>query len=213
MTRTDHPNIRSELLRLSVDYCIRTGLTNFSLRALAKEIGTSHRMLIYHFGSAEGLFRSILEELRLREIARFVDEFAAVTTLPQFRLALRRLWTHLTSEENRNYMISYLEIQIAAIRRNENRINSSYLAATLEVWLEPIFRAFVRLGYRGRESRILARMVLSGGRGLILDSLGAGDSADRREIERSLGMLIELIPEPPKDRNRVIRNRSPTAPG
>jgi AcrR family transcriptional regulator len=203
MAQTQDSNIRTELLRLCADYCIRTGFTHFSLRALAKEIGTSHRMLIYYFGTGDGLFRAILEELRARQIARFVDEFGSVKTMTQFRSSLRRLWAHLASRRNRNYMISYLEIQIAAIRGTENRENSRYLAATLEVWLEPIFSTLVRLGFSHRDSRVLARMVLSGGRGLLLDSLGAGNTADEKEVERSFGRLTELIPGPRVQRRRA----------
>jgi AcrR family transcriptional regulator len=208
MAQTQHSGIRTQLLRLCVDYCIRTGFANFSLRALAKEAGTSHRMLIYYFGTGDGLFRAILEELRARQIARFVDEFASVRTMAQFRSSLRRLWAHLASTENRNYMISYLEIQIAAIRSNEHRGNSDYLAATLETWLEPIFSTMVRLGFSNRDSRVLARAVLSGGRGLILDSLGAGNSADKKEVERSFDRLTELIPDPPKARKPTVPDRS-----
>jgi len=179
-----------------VNYCIQNGFANFSLRGLANEIGTSHRMLIYHFGSVDGLFRSILEEFRLHQVARFVREFDAVESVPEFKAALISLWRHLASDENRNFMISYLEIQIAAIRRGENRRGSTYLAATLEVWLDPIFKTFVRLGFSANDGRRLARLILSGGRGLILDALGAGDRAERREILQTFAKLADLVPPP-----------------
>jgi len=54
---------RDRLLAAAVDQAIRGGIADLSLRELAAAIGTSHRMLLYHFGSREGLlgmgFRSV----------------------------------------------------------------------------------------------------------------------------------------------------------
>jgi AcrR family transcriptional regulator len=42
---------RDTLLRAALAHVVHRGLADLSLRALAEDIGTSHRMLIYHFGS------------------------------------------------------------------------------------------------------------------------------------------------------------------
>ncbi|MDT7648160.1 MAG: hypothetical protein QOC75_5160, partial [Pseudonocardiales bacterium] len=36
------------------------GISDLSLRQLADALGTSHRMLIYHFGSKEGLLTEVV---------------------------------------------------------------------------------------------------------------------------------------------------------
>jgi AcrR family transcriptional regulator len=41
---------RERLLERAIDHISRRGLTDLSLRELAAAIGTSHRMLIHHFG-------------------------------------------------------------------------------------------------------------------------------------------------------------------
>ena len=42
---------RDELVQAATDHALEHGLIGLSLRPLAAAIGTSDRMLIYHFGS------------------------------------------------------------------------------------------------------------------------------------------------------------------
>ena len=55
---------RDRLLTAVSEYVASHGLSDFSLREVAAAIGTSHRMLLYHFGS---------KELLLVEIVRAVE--------------------------------------------------------------------------------------------------------------------------------------------
>src|SRR5215469_17294529 len=50
---------RDRLLAAAIDQAMRGGFTDQSLREIAAAIGTSHRMLLYHFGSREGLLVAI----------------------------------------------------------------------------------------------------------------------------------------------------------
>lgn len=192
MSRKVDPRIREHLLKQSLDYCIEKGFSGTSLRALAKKIGTSHRMLIYHFGSSEALFEGILEKFRRRQVSHFITEFNSVQSLTQFEKVIRKLWANLASQENRNFMISYLEIQVSSIRSGKTRASSAYLDATLEDWLAPISSTLKRLGLKTQDSRLFARLILSGGRGLILDALGAGSEVDSLEVEQSFKCLAEM---------------------
>ena len=61
MTTTAEP--RTRLLAAVIDSIGRDGLGSRSLRDLAEASGTSHRMLIHHFGSREGLLIAIVTEV------------------------------------------------------------------------------------------------------------------------------------------------------
>jgi AcrR family transcriptional regulator len=52
---------RERLLAAAVDHAMRDGIADLSLRELAAAIGTSHRMLLYHFGSREGLLIAVVQ--------------------------------------------------------------------------------------------------------------------------------------------------------
>lgn len=58
MTRA--PLSRESLLPLLAAHVLERGLDGLSLRPLAKAVGTSDRMLLYHFGSKDALVEALL---------------------------------------------------------------------------------------------------------------------------------------------------------
>lgn len=60
---SDHTKKQRMFLDRMAAHVLENGLTGASLRPLAKAAGTSDRMLIYHFGSKEGLVAALLTHL------------------------------------------------------------------------------------------------------------------------------------------------------
>lgn len=60
------------------DDVIADGLAYFSLRRAARACGTTHKVLIYHFGSAEELLAEVAGEFRARRIRVGVGAWTAV---------------------------------------------------------------------------------------------------------------------------------------
>lgn len=54
---------RERLLAAAVEHVAAHGVGDLSLRRLAAALGTSHRMLVYHFGSREGLLVEVVREV------------------------------------------------------------------------------------------------------------------------------------------------------
>src|SRR2546423_12190781 len=65
---TDKPP-RQKLLDAAIEYVAQHGLSDVSLRTLAAALGTSHRMLIHHFGSKERLWVEIVRTVESRQRA------------------------------------------------------------------------------------------------------------------------------------------------
>lgn len=61
---------RQRLLDAAIEYTAEHGISDLSLRSLAAAPGTSHRMLIFHFGSREGLWGARVVEALLRPATR-----------------------------------------------------------------------------------------------------------------------------------------------
>ena len=61
---------RDELLSRVVAAAADGGLARRSLRDLAAQVGTSHRMLIHHFGSRDGLLAAVVESVERDQIER-----------------------------------------------------------------------------------------------------------------------------------------------
>lgn len=70
---------RDELIEAMARHVLRHGLGTASLRPLAKAAGTSDRMLIYHFGSKDGVVAALLQALA-GDLARRLD--AALPAAP-----------------------------------------------------------------------------------------------------------------------------------
>jgi AcrR family transcriptional regulator len=64
---------RDELLDGLLDAFARDGIGGRSLRDVAEALGTSHRMLLHHFGSRDELLLAIVEEVERRQAATLVD--------------------------------------------------------------------------------------------------------------------------------------------
>lgn len=60
---------RERLLAAAVDYAAEHRLADLSLRPLAAALGTSHRMLIFHFGSKEGLLVEVVRAVEAQQRA------------------------------------------------------------------------------------------------------------------------------------------------
>src|SRR5436190_5021606 len=67
---------RQQLLERVTEDLAANGLVGFSLRRAAKAAGTTHKVLLYHFESADDLLRQAILLLRERRIARAVDGWA-----------------------------------------------------------------------------------------------------------------------------------------
>lgn len=79
---------REELLEAATDYVLTNGLIGLTLRPLAAAIGTSDRMLIYHFGSHDALVTAVVAHASDRSTALVSD----LPVAPTVRSAVSRLW-------------------------------------------------------------------------------------------------------------------------
>ena len=90
----DAPTARERLLAGAMEYVAEHGVGDLSLRGLAAALGTSHRMLIYHFGSREGLLieviRTVEAQQRAAIAAMLLDEDATPAEIDAPRVAPHR---------------------------------------------------------------------------------------------------------------------------
>jgi AcrR family transcriptional regulator len=98
MSRPLEPEKKQALLEQCLDAAIAAGAIDFSINTIAKTIGTSGRMLVYHFGSKQELERQVITllEMRLREK---LWSFKTVASGKEDSLTttLLAMWQHLTS--------------------------------------------------------------------------------------------------------------------
>ena len=164
------PSSRDRLLAATVEHVARHGLADLSLRALATAIGTSHRMLIYHFGSKEGLLAEVVATVEAGQRQVMAD--LAATDEPT-HLAVRRFWRGLTDPSVREHERLFFEVVAQAL---QGRPGTERLRETLvEPWLDVVAADGVRRGLPPDVARTQARLGMAVTRGLLLDLLATGD--------------------------------------
>jgi AcrR family transcriptional regulator len=84
---------REEWTGEATDYVLQHGLIGLSLRPLAAALGTSDRMLLYHFGTKDELVASLLRHSNDRS----VGELDALPASEGMRAAVHDLWAAMRS--------------------------------------------------------------------------------------------------------------------
>jgi AcrR family transcriptional regulator len=164
---------RERLLAAAVDYAAEHGLADLSLRTLAAGLGTSHRMLIFHFGSKEGLLVEVVRAVEAGQRA-LLDELRANPQLDPLG-QMQTFWRHLTSPALAPYERLFFEVYAQGLLGKEPA--KRLLEDAIDAWLPPIVDLLVSQGVPPDEARAEARLALAVTRGLLLDLLATGDAA------------------------------------
>jgi AcrR family transcriptional regulator len=102
MGRQRQPQIRQRLLDACTDHALEHGLPD-RLGPLAAAAGTSNRMLIYHFGTRDGLLREVLGQARGRQVEAFTDLIRLRPDEP-YPTTLARAWSVISGPQGEPYL-------------------------------------------------------------------------------------------------------------
>jgi AcrR family transcriptional regulator len=180
----DSPRKR-ELLAAAYDYALANGLADFSLRPLAKAIGSSPRVLLFLFGSKDGLTRALLARAREDELG-LLAALRARQEDPDLAATAREIWTWLSAPEHHSLLVLWLEGYARSLL-GESGPWEHFAADTVTDWLDLLAQS--QPGGRDAASLETQRtLLLAVLRGAMLDVLATGD-VDRvtRAVELFLG--------------------------
>lgn len=160
---------RDELLTRSLDWFRQHGVADTSLRTLASGIGTSHRMLHYHFGSREGLLAAVVQQVETAERDLLTSVLSAHEDPVE---AGRQFWAHVATAAQ-TFAPLYFELSGLAMQGLPfAEPLRTWLAAG---WLEPLTDLWVALGEDRADAEVLARINLATVRGLLFELAITGD--------------------------------------
>ncbi|MGI5216198.1 TetR/AcrR family transcriptional regulator [Plantactinospora sp. CA-290183] len=164
---------RELLLSRAVEHIAGHGVTGLSLRSLAAGIGTSHRMLIYHFGSKDGLLVAVVRTVEERQR----EALATLELDPAGSLAdtIRAIWRRLADPTLWPYERLFFEVYGQALQGRPG--TSALLEGVVDHWLDLNVELGARRGMPAEAARTHARLGLAVIRGLLLDLLATGDRA------------------------------------
>jgi AcrR family transcriptional regulator len=170
---------KDRLLGLAVDFLTERGLGDISLRELAAALGTSHRMLIYHFGSKEGLYVEVIRETERRQQAALAGLFEESDG--DLADLTRRFWRRLSAPELAPLERLFFEVYGQALQGRPYAV--PVLDGVVDSWIETAVPVLKGAGLSDRDARAEARLGLAVVRGLLLDLLATGDT---RGVEDAL---------------------------
>ena len=162
---------RDELLDRAVTWFAEHGIGDTSMRTLAAALGTSGRMLHYHFGSREGLLAAVVERVERAEQA-VLASYLAESDDP-FEAGMR-FWPHV-AETAQTFAPLFFELAAHAMRDREYaRPLRRWLATG---WVDEVGRALAATGMNENIARARARLAVAATRGLLLELAATGDRA------------------------------------
>jgi len=176
---------RQRLLEAAITHVAAAGLADRSLRDLAAAIGTSHRMLIYHFGSKEGLMRAIVEAVEAQQ-RTFFARFVADPSLDPLDVGLA-IWRQVSDPALANNVRLFFELYGLALQGRPG--TAGFLDHVVDAWLEPLIQYGLLHGVPLAAARADARLGLAVSRGLLLDLVATGD---RAAVDAAYRRYLEL---------------------
>ncbi len=162
-------NPRERLLNAAIDHIAERGISDLSLRELATAIGSSHRMLIHHFGGREGLLVAVVQAVEQRQRDLLDSILPDPTASPGD--AMRAWWKHISDPSLWPNERLFFEIYGQALQGRPG--TTELLDGIIDAWLEPSATIFAQLGFP--DGNAAARLGIAVTRGLLLDLLATGD--------------------------------------
>lgn len=181
-----------ELLEAAYEYVLTHGLAEMSLRPLAATIGSSPRVLMFLWGSKDGLIKALLDRARADELAilghlRRGDDAAPVG----LARAAEQVWAWLAAREHRPLLRLWAEAYTRSLVEPDGPW-AGFARATVDDWLGVLAThqpTVERAGADGSARRTLALAVL---RGALLDLLATDDEP---RVSAAVDLQLRLLQE------------------
>ncbi len=176
---------RDDLLARVIEHVAHAGLADQSLRELASGAGTSHRMLLYHFGSRPGLVAAIaaaIEQQQREGLLAMAAESSGPADLQ------RRLWAQVSSPELAPFVRLFFDVLGLALAGAPG--TEDFRRNLVEPWLAVAEAAARDVGIEPDRDELRLGMAVS--RGLLIDALATGDVTGATRAHERFLELWEL---------------------
>lgn len=175
---------REQLLDAAVTWFAQHGIGETSLRTLAAGIGTSHRMLHYHFGSRAGLLAAVVEAVERTEQDALAE---LVATADDPWQAAGRFWTRV-ADRAETFAPLFFELSAQAMQRQSHADRLHFWLST--GWTDTLIDLFHHGGLGPAPARILALQSLAMARGLLFELALTGD---RVAVDAAMARWTETV--------------------
>jgi AcrR family transcriptional regulator len=174
--------VKAMLLESLIAYLVRRGVADVSLRPMAAAVGTSARLLIFHFGSKERLLVEVLGEMQSR-LQRSLNDLLVAEPGESRSAPLRQFWDWALKDPNFAQLRVVYQLHILAAQ--DHKTYGRYLKRNSLNWLE-LVQAVVKPAQR---SPTLATLIVAVFDGLFIEVMSTGD---RRRASAAIDEFITM---------------------
>jgi AcrR family transcriptional regulator len=168
---------RRQLLDALINAFADGGVGDRSLREVAEVVGTSHRMLLHHFGSRDELLLAIVDEVERRQMNALPDS----NTEPADGFVA--MWADLRRPELRPFERLFFECYARGTQGEQPF--ARMLPGAVDGWLAEVDKVT-----RGTADPALMRLGLAVTRGLLLDLVATDDD---KGVDRAAQAFTDLL--------------------
>ena len=194
---------RNELLEKIVEVLLVQGISDLSLRPLAEQVGSSARLLIYHFESKEKLLSDALDRVRQR-IQEELRKLAANERPRTTEDFLLMFWRWATAKSNQGYFRLLYEVD-GLVLQGRAKFSEAFPGRGIEAWLNLLESIAVQPANGPSDSRARATLVPAAVNGLLQDFLATGD---RKRTTEALRVLVDMLPAKPVQLRKEVKRAS-----
>lgn len=173
---------KEELLEELLGYLVKHGVADVSLRPMAAAVGTSARLLIFHFGSKERLLTDVLELVQAR-LQRSLGDLLTMEHGAERAAPLRLFWDWALKDAN--FVQLRLLYQLQVLAAHDQKTYGKYLKKNSLSWLETV-QAVLKPSQR---SPLLATLIVAVFDGLFIEVMSSGD---RRRASAAIDEFIAM---------------------
>jgi AcrR family transcriptional regulator len=178
MGKVADSNLKADLLERVTNYILEQGLQELSLRPLAETLGTSARMLIYHFGSKEQLIIEAVKNAQRKQQALLQQQIVSSKSTSK---TLQNFWGWLSSDEVAPYarLLYDLEVQVM----NGDGRYREFAKEIIDNW-----ETFIQTSINGKPEQ--ARLIVGVMNGLLMDRLVTGE---KEKIDKAFSVFLRTL--------------------
>ncbi len=174
---------REELAAAATDYVLAHGLVGLSLRPMAAAIGTSDRMLLYHFRDKDDLVATVLRVSNDRS----VNGIRGLSPSPGVRRAVLDLWRAVTAPAQAECQRMYVEAAALGLLGTEPY--ASVVREANASWVSALADHLVGSGAAPAPARRAVVLIDAAFMGFHLDQ----PLEDARSRRRAVGDLADAV--------------------
>ncbi|HET7812943.1 MAG TPA: TetR/AcrR family transcriptional regulator [Candidatus Baltobacteraceae bacterium] len=185
MARTPDAAARERLLERIIAYVTEHGVAGLSLRPLAAAVGSSPRVLLYHFGSKEDLVTKVLMRAGERQraiVAQLRTRYAGSID------GCREMWNTVSDPAVLPTFYLFFEVYALALRDRDRY--AAFLSNFVAPWLAFIGDPLVEAGWTRPDADAFASYIVAVFRGFLLDLCATGD---RDRVNRAVELWLTTL--------------------